>query len=144
MTSFDPNHKPAPRTYPERPPTLPLVFSYTRVQAIADGVLVDVTATAAEAGFVIPVAVTATVWAECVRVPDGVAGQDERGRLWDVLSMLRFAIRRQAGGEPELLYQLHVRNDTAEGDPPLVTLKAVCGPNDDGSPCITVMRPDED
>jgi len=26
----------------------------------------------------------------------------------------------------------------------LVTLKAVCGPSDDGSPCVTIMRPDED
>ena len=144
MTGFDPNQTPAPRPHSQQPLTPPLVFSYTRAQAIADGVLVDVTATAAEAGFVIPVALTAAVWAECVRVPAGVVAQDERGRLWDVLSVLRFAIRRQAGGEPELLYQLHVRNDNGDGEPPLVTLKAMCGPNDDGSPCITVMRPDED
>ena len=26
----------------------------------------------------------------------------------------------------------------------IVTLKAVCGPNDDASPCITIMNPDED
>ena len=26
----------------------------------------------------------------------------------------------------------------------LVTLKAVCGPDDAGSPCLTVMRPDEE
>jgi hypothetical protein len=30
------------------------------------------------------------------------------------------------------------------GTPPLVRLKALCGPGDDGSPCITVMMPDED
>lgn len=143
MTNFDPNHTPAPTPDSEQPLAPPLIFRYTRAQAVADGVLVDVTADAKEAGFVIPVALTAAVWAECVRVPDGVIGQDERGRLWDVLSLLRFAIRRQADGEPELLYQLHVRNDNAEGDPPLVTLKAVCGPADDGSPCISVMRPDE-
>lgn len=66
----------------------PLIFSYTRAQALADGVLVDVTVAAKEAGFVIPVAVTATVWAAYVRVPDGVVGQDEGGRLWDVLTTL--------------------------------------------------------
>ena len=68
-----------------------LIFSYTR-QAIADGVLVDVSKLAKEAGFRFPVAVTAGVWAECVTVPEGVAGQDETGRLWDVLNVLRFAI----------------------------------------------------
>jgi hypothetical protein len=121
-----------------------VIHTYTREEAIADGVLVDVTETAKEAGFRIPVAVTAAVWAECVAVPPGVEAQDERGRLWDVLSLLRFATRRQADGEPELLYQLHVRNDNRAGEPPLVELKAVCGPADDGSPCVTVMLPAED
>jgi hypothetical protein len=37
-----------------------------------------------------------------------------------------------------------VRNDNREGDPLLVDLKAVFGPDDDGSPCITIMLPDED
>src|SRR5512135_2827579 len=69
-----------------------LIFSYTRAQAIADGVLKDVSELAKEAGFRFPVAVSAGVWAECVAVPDGVDGQDETGRLWDVLNMLRFAI----------------------------------------------------
>jgi hypothetical protein len=30
------------------------------------------------------------------------------------------------------------------GTPPLVRLKAVCGPGDQGEPVLTVMRPDED
>ncbi len=36
----------------------PVVFSYTRRQATADGVLVDVSGTAREAGFRIPVALS--------------------------------------------------------------------------------------
>src|SRR5262249_33091582 len=54
-------------------------------QALADGVLVDVTATAREAGIKYPTAVTAAVWERCVQVPASVACQDEAGRLWDVL-----------------------------------------------------------
>ena len=65
----------------------PVIFSYSRAQAIADGVLVDVTEMATEAGISVPTAVTAAVWERFVKVPDGVDGQDERGRLWDVLSM---------------------------------------------------------
>ena len=40
----------------------PAISTYTRAQAIEDGILVDVSDTACEAGFTIPVAVTRTVW----------------------------------------------------------------------------------
>ena len=66
-------------------------------QAIADGVLIDATELAKQAGFRFPVALTTGVWAECVAVPACVAGQDETGRLWDVLNVLQFAIARQKG-----------------------------------------------
>lgn len=42
----------------------PVICRYTRTQAIEDGVLVDLTEWAAETGFRIPVACTATVWHE--------------------------------------------------------------------------------
>ena len=48
-----------------------LIHSYTRAQAIADGVLVDVSATAREAGIRFPVALTCAVYARCVTVPPG-------------------------------------------------------------------------
>ena len=123
----------------------PIISMYTRSQAMADGVLVDVTPTAHEAGFRYPVAVTCGVWAECIAVPPGVEGQDESGRLWDVLTMLAFAAR-MSKPEPgsEVCYRLHVRNDNRDEEPPLVELVGVCGPGDDGSPCVTVMLPGED
>jgi hypothetical protein len=62
-----------------------LIHRYTRAQAIEDGVLIDVSATAREAGIRYPVALTWAVWARCVSVPHGVECQDEAGRLWDVL-----------------------------------------------------------
>ena len=120
-----------------------LIHRYTRAQAIADGVLIDVSATAQEAGVRFPVALTAAVWAECVAVPPGVACQDEAGRLWDVLFLLRLAVARGGAG-PEVRFGVHVRNDNREGTPPLVPLKALCGPGDDGEPVVTVMVPDED
>ncbi len=114
---------------------------YTRADALADGTLVDAGPMAREAGFTIPVALTRSVWSRFVQVPEGVAGQDESGRLWDVLSMLRFAIQSN-GARSEILFRLHVRNDNRK--PRLTTLKAICGPSDDGSPCITICEPDED
>jgi hypothetical protein len=61
-----------------------LIHSYSRAQAIEDGVLIDVSATAREAGIRWPVALTRAAWERCVSVPPGVACQDEAGRLWDV------------------------------------------------------------
>jgi hypothetical protein len=123
---------------------MPIVYSYTRQQAIADGEQVDVSTTASEAGIKFPVYLTRSVWDNYVRVPEGVHCQDAAGRLWDIVWMLRCAAARTSG--PELLFQLHVRNDNRDRTPLLVTLKAVCGPRDidDASPAITVMLPDED
>lgn len=132
---------------PARPPKrfwegAEMIHSYSRAQAIADGVLVDVSAVAAEAGIKHPVALTRAVWSRYVEVPEGVELQDEQGRLWDVLYMLAQAARRIAGSQ--FLYKLHVRNDNRERTPPLVTLKAICGPGDTAAPVITVLLPEED
>src|SRR5262245_26265153 len=121
-----------------------LIHRYTRAEAIADGVLIDVSAVAREAGFRCPVALTAAAWAKCVGVPPGVVCQAEAGGLWDVLSMLRFAVRGRSGGAAEVRFGVHVRNDNRDGTPPLVRLKALCGPGDQGEPVVTVMLPDED
>jgi len=120
-----------------------LIHRYSRADAIRDGVLIDVSEAAKEAGFKFPVALTSAVWAECVAVPPGVLYQDEAGRLWDVLWLLACAIKGGADG-PEVRFAVHVRNDNREGTPPLVQLKALCGPGDQGEPVITIMLPDED
>ena len=119
----------------------PVIFSYTRAQAIADGVLVDVSEMASEAGIKHPTAVTAAVWGEFVRVPEGVEHQDEKGRRWDIVNMFRFATKQSKGGT-ELHFNLLVRNDNTA--PKLVTLKAICSPGDTPEPVLTIMLPNED
>jgi hypothetical protein len=121
-----------------------LVDVYTRQQAIEDGVLVDVSETAREAGIKYPVAVTRAVW-DGVIVPDDEdcrLGQSESGRLWDVLAVYRARARTSRGGS-EMRYTLLV---VQKGRRRSVELKAVCGPHgpDDPRPCITIMMPDED
>ena len=106
--------------------------------------LVDVSEMAKEAGYRIPVALTQAVWVKCVEVPPSVQGQDEAGRLWDLLWMCRLAINRNRSDRPEVLFQLHVRNDNRSEIPLSEVLKAGIGPDDDGSPCITIMMIDED
>ena len=65
----------------------PVIYSYTRAQAVADGVQVEVTKTAQEAGIKFPMFLTRAVFDNYVAVPEGVTGQDEAGRLWDVVWM---------------------------------------------------------
>jgi hypothetical protein len=121
-----------------------VLYAYTRKDALNDGVQIDVSEMAREAGLKFPVYLTRAVWENYVRVPDDVRAQDEKGRLWDIVWMLRCAARRTNG--PQMRFQLHVRNDNRDRTPPLVTLKAVCGPRDidDPAPAITVMLRDED
>jgi len=121
-----------------------VISEYSRAQAIEDGFLVDVTETAKEAGFKIPVALTRAVWNKYVEVPEGVTGQDIKGRLWDILWMLYWEIKENPKAQETLLFKLHVRDDNRERPPPLVTLKAVCGPGDNGDPVITIMLREED
>ena len=58
-----------------------IVYAYSRSQAVADGVQVEVTKTAHEAGIKFPVFITRGVFELCVAIPPGVSGQDEAGRL---------------------------------------------------------------
>jgi hypothetical protein len=121
-----------------------VVYAYTRSQAVADGFQVEVTKTAQEAGIRFPVFITRNAFDAYVTVPPGVTGQDEAGRLWDVVWMLRFAIRKAQTGQTRLPFALYVRNDNRR--PQLVKLVAMCGPFDMDAPepAITIMMPDED
>ena len=121
-----------------------VIYAYTRAQAVADGVQVEVTKTAQEAGIKFPMFLTRAVFDKYVAVPEGVTGQDETGRLWDVVWMTRFAIIRARPGVQRIPVAPYVRNDNHR--PRLVKLIATCGPLDidDPQPAITVMMPDED
>jgi hypothetical protein len=120
------------------------IHVYTRAQALADGLLIDVSETAREAGFKVPVALTAAVWADCVAwdMEREVCPQDEAGRLWDVLSMAGFAARGRLNAERVSFAVLRVRCGRLR--PELVRLVLAIGPGDGGEPAITVMQPEED
>jgi len=121
-----------------------VIYAYTRKQAVADGVQVEVTKTAQEAGIRYPVFLTRAVYDQFVTVPPDVTAQDEAGRLWDIVWMTRFAIIRARPGVQRIPVALYVRNDNHRSR--LIKLVATCGPLDidDPQPAITVMMPDED
>jgi hypothetical protein len=121
---------------------LELISVYTRAEALADGVLVDVTDTAREAGFLYPVALTREAWDLCVALSPAAkrAGNDERGRLFDVIWMMRWAVGRSSGG-PQVTFELLCVTTSVR--PSRVALRSVVGPGDDGEPVVTVMLPEE-
>ena len=120
---------------------------YTRQQAIEDGVLVDLmqpetVSLVREAGFKFPVAMTAGAFAATVAEIDQPlpAGQDIRGRLWDVLWMLTCAIKT-AGSTDRVKFRVNVWNGSRRDE---VKLWSLCGPGDDGAPVVTIMLEGED
>ena len=136
---------------PSAHPTLsdPIIHTYSRAQAIDDGTLVDVSETAQEAGFTIPVALTRTVWTRLVALPEGYKGfQDENGRLWDVLWMARHYARRGANSDRVTMCVLvrDIRKDLHDSHrPPRKHFPIVAiGSGDTGEPVITIMFPEDD
>ena len=89
----------------------PIIFAYTRAQAIADGVLIDITDEAKACGFQIPVAITATLFHRYVAVGKDLEeyGQSTQARLQDVLTVLFFRIRSLPKRESSRELRFHVR-----------------------------------
>lgn len=124
-----------------------VIYAYSRADAMADGVLVDVSETAREAGFRIPVAMTAAAWDDCVQWSDTDSKrqtpQDEAGRLWDVLCMAAIAVRKARG--KRCPFQLcRVPRGGRATRPRTTTLHLHIGAGDAGEPVITVLMPTED
>jgi hypothetical protein len=121
------------------------IFSYSRKEAIEDGVLVDVTKLASEAGIKYPVAMTSEVF-ETIDPSklDKEIGQSLDGRLWDLFTMFKLATR-QGGSEIKFNFIVHKINpETNRRKKDYVELKAVCGPGDTTEPCVTIMFPSQD
>jgi hypothetical protein len=118
-----------------------ILFCYTRAEALADGVLIDISPLASEAGFKFPAAITSAAWAAVIEPPADCNEQSIEGRSWDLLNVLRAAARR-AGGVSEVRFKVHVRQsqDTAMD----VELKACIHPGDAGEAVISIMLPNED
>jgi len=123
-----------------------VVYCYTRAQALDDGVLVDVSGLAWEAGFRYPTAITADLHARLE--PDEQeqsCGQSYDGRLWDVLWMARCTMlgERHKGGS-QAAFDVIV----ADYDPhsqglvqTILDLWVVVGPGDSFEPVITIGFP---
>ena len=124
------------------------ISSYTRAQAIADGVLIDVTTEASETGFKVPVALTAAAWAEVVAWSGEDSArqthQDERGRLHDLL-WVAFNLARHHKASNLMPFQHYriARGGSGTRRTP-TTLVMVIGPGDKAEPVVTFMLPNDE
>ena len=121
-----------------------VISSYDREQALEDGVYIDISAMAKEAGIRFPVAITSNLYHKYV-VPSEKAktmGQSIDGRLWDVLTMFRFAAKNTKGSKLsfKVIFQDGVR------DRKIIEILSVCGPISatDSSPAISIYLLEDD
>jgi hypothetical protein len=127
-----------------------VVSSYSRAQALGDGLLVAVSdELRQEVGFRIPMAMTSRVFDDCVAwsVDDTErkqVSQDQDARLRDLLACARYA----AHCDPQcstLAFDLARVPRTGSGIlPRRVQLVLSIHPGDKGEPVLTIMFPDED
>lgn len=134
-----------------------LVHSYSRRQAIEDGVLVDLRQkpdaenpnidnldeVVANAGIRLPLAITFAAFEKYIALTPAAerAGNDIKGRLWDVLTMLRFAIRSNQNAS-EITFEFRCVVERIR--PSRCFLKCVVGAGDASEPVMTLMLPEED
>jgi hypothetical protein len=125
--------------------------TYSRAEAIADGVLIPVPGDlAADAGFRCPVALTSAAWEDCVAWTEAdnerkPALQDQTGRLWDVIWVASRAIRaarpREQDCVPFRVYRVPRPGRAARPRPVMLTART--GPGDDGEQVVTITRADD-
>jgi hypothetical protein len=117
-----------------------VIFRYTRAEAIADGVLVDLGALCPDVcrqHYKHPIACTAVVWA-MIEETAAIPGHDVLGAVSDILWMSRRA-QTEAPDESTRLFRVLL------GDPENPEeLEMCCGPGDHLEPVLTIMLPHED
>lgn len=115
-----------------------VIHSYSRMQAIEDGCLVDVSTPYPDDTriYKYPVAVTAEVWAL-------IAGRNTGAWLWDICWMsTRYVIARPDESSVIFLATLPIKTGSFAGKS--YRLKAVIGPGDNAEPVITIMFANQD
>jgi hypothetical protein len=136
-----------PLPQPDNPFFGSIIYAYTRAQALADGILVDVTETAKEVGFNLPVAITEALH-NCLTPTkaDASIGQTYDGRLWDVLWLAAFSIKLVDPSMDAVTFTVVQQEvETKSGQPKKVEirLRAVSGSGDEGEPVITIGFPED-
>ena len=110
-----------------------VISSYSRAQAIEDGVLIDVSDTKAADLFRHPVAITTALH---IAIARGAGSEPEtyNARLFDVIHMM--TLKGRAANTSDLFFRVKVGVCNLD-------LWGTCGPGDDAEPVITVGFPSD-
>ena len=111
-----------------------IISTYSRKQAIEDGVLVDLTGVEGTEPYKYPVAFTAALWAEVERGQGRKCCGTRTGRIWDICWMST-TLKKQLS-PTTVAFRVKVGRR-------VLSLLAECGPADDLSPCITIGFPED-
>lgn len=122
-----------------------VIHTYTRKQAIEDGVLIDVTEQAKETGFKVPVAVTSTLYHRYIEPPEELEGEGQsiEGRMHDVLLMVIKAAKDRWEGSMVEFEILFLMNQNPNIEFEKVTCWAMTSAGDSLEPVLTVMLPED-
>lgn len=132
----------------------PLVYAYTRADAIRDGVLVELPQ-ALDAGFKVPVAITSAAYAACIGWPEADPKLASILRLREEMVLLAAVMearahrRRMAIGKAERPDRIDFIVETVQlregkADLAQVALYMVIGPGDNAEPVGTILLIGED
>lgn len=133
---------------------MPVIYAYTRAQALADGVLVSLPL-APRFDFKVPVAITsaghgsAIAWDEQDPKAHEIETMREAAVLQSALHAAKALTRRQRAGEPverpdRIDFTVECIAGNGTGRLIEVAFYMLIGPGDDAEPVGTIMLPDED
>ena len=113
-----------------------IISTYTRQDAIDDGMFVDVSEVAKEAGINYPVAITNNLYHTHVNPSKMPSGQDEQGRLWDLLNVFAYTAKRTNDSFMKFTVKFSGKN---------IVVWAVCEAQSptDPSPSLTLLLPED-
>ena len=115
----------------------PVIFSYTRAQAIEDGVLIDLTVLEiTRQHWTVQLCCTDTVWGI---IADAVTnhGRDLIGILHDLYTVAKFNIKPATSGQDRVYFKATVGVATHD-------FVLAYGPGDTAAPVLTLMLPSDD
>ncbi|WP_243312301.1 DUF6573 family protein [Fundidesulfovibrio agrisoli] len=120
----------------------PIIFSYTRADALVDGVLIDLSPVAQTYGFKLPFAISDALYHGYVMPPEGLSGEGQslEGRLHDLLTLAMVAARKSLG-EDRVYFDIAFLMRPGKLEKVRVVLHV--GPGDSGEAVLTLCLPED-
>ena len=121
-----------------------VIYSYTRSQALEDGVLIDITEFAKEAGFRFPTAVSANLYYNILTPTSSLVsqGQSFESRVWDLLNILHATIKSNPNTSRLTFSPPFIMTHGMKPSP--IEIVSTIDPGDHLDPVITIFLPEDD